>query len=244
MFIKHLLVKGFAFVIAGALSQGCSNNFVTTAAPNMSLTTNQGPEYFPLNEGFRTTYEETSISSSSSMMFYTVGKTVPFQGTTGIEWIKSQNGHKDTSIFVQSANSLIFYERKKSAPKVILNFPLSVGKTWSRFESSGFQIADTTQIENGIVDKESGNSGASLSASFPIEGEALMTVDKIESIELKNGSYFSGVYRVSNDAAGGTRNYYWYAPGIGLIKYMHGASNPQNPSGGLTGELITYGYKY
>lgn len=71
-----------------------------------------------------------------------------------------------------------------------------------------------------------------------------MTVDKLESIELTSGRYFSGVYRVSNDAGANTRNYYWYAPGVGLVKYVLGAVDSNDPTGGIQAELIDYGYNY
>jgi hypothetical protein len=243
MLLKHLLIRGFAFVIAGSFSAGCSNNFVTAVAPN-TYSANQNPEYFPLAEGFRTSYEMTSITSSPAMVTYTVGEAVPFQSTTATEWIKYMNGQKDTGYFVLNGSALVLYESKKAAPEIILDFPLSVGKSWSRFDNPSSEISDTIDFDDGILVKDSGQGEPSLSSSFPTEGMDIMTVDKFESIELENGRYFSGVYRVSNDAGNGTRNYYWYAPGVGLIKFIYGASDPQKPGGGLQGELISYGFTF
>lgn len=245
MLFYRLLNKGITLAIAALLSQGCSNHFVQAVAP----TTNSIDEvasFFPLEEGYRASYQISSAYSDLGVVSYTVGKDVPFLGASATLWIANNNGHKDTSYFVQNGSSLVFYEEKNSDPEIILNFPLALGKTWSRFGTLESQITDTTGTGGVIIDKDStlGDIGVSLASTFPIEGYALMTVDKIESVELSDGSYYSGVARVSNDAGGNTRNYYWYASGVGLIKYILGGNNPENPTGGIQAELISHGYTF
>ncbi|MGH8015327.1 MAG: hypothetical protein ACREBV_03965 [Candidatus Zixiibacteriota bacterium] len=178
------------------------------------------------------------------MISFKVGMSVMFKGMEATEWIKSENYDKDTSYFVQNGSALVFYETRNSSPEVILDLPLAVGKSWSRFDVIESQITDSTASDGGIVIKDSTDLGANLASTFPTEGKSLMIVDKIESVELKKGEYYSGVYRISNDAGNNTRNYYWYAPGIGLIKYMYGAIDSAEPSGGVTAELVFHGYDY
>jgi len=242
MSLKNILVRGIIVVFAISIIQGCSNNFVPASQPTFG-STQQGPDYFPLNEGFQTTFEISSANGSAVQITYTVGKEVPFLGRLATEWIKIENGTKDTSYLVLNSSSLEFYESRNSSPEVILDLPLAVGKTWSRFEINDSQLNDTSAGNGGIVVKD-GTDGPDLAVSILNEGYATMMVDKIESLELGRAGYHSGVYRVSNDAGSNTRNYYWYAAGLGLIKFMHGATNSQNPSGGVTGELVSYGYKY
>lgn len=237
---KRLIQKGIALVIVAALSQGCSNNFVTATSPTFA-TGDNSPAYFPLDEGFSSTYQITASNGLTSMISYSVAKEIDFQGGKAIPWVSSQNGQKDTSYFVLSGNSLVFYNKKKSEPEVILELPLKVGNSWDRYDTP--ESGDNGDGENGGL-KDSTNGGASLAASFLIDGSPLMTVDRVESIELSNGRYYSGVYRVSNYAGGNSSNYFWYAPGVGMIKYVLGSVNSDNPSGSINAELIYYGSSF
>ena len=241
----RLLNKGIAFAIAALLSQGCSNHFVQAVGPT-TYSINEAASFFPLEEGYQTTYQINSIYGASERFSYVVGKDVSFLSETATLWIANSNGRKDTSFLVQNGSSLMFYEGNNSKPEIILDFPLTLGKTWSRFDTPGSQIIDTTSAGGGTINKDStlGDNGVNLASNFPTEGQALMTVDKIESVELSDGSYYSGVARVSNDAGGNTRNYYWYASGVGLIKYILGGTNPKDPTGGIQAELISHGFTF
>ncbi len=245
MSFERLLNKGLTLAIAAMLSQGCSNHFVQAVGPN-TFSANEAPSYFPLEEGYQAAYEIGTAYGSPEIVSYTVGKDVPFLGGTATLWIVNDNGHKDTSYFVQNGSALMYYEGKQSVPEIVLDLPLTLGKSWSRFDTPESQITDTSTTGGGIIIKDSSQSGNGISfvSSFPVDGLALMTVDKTESVELSNGRYYSGVYRVSNEAGGGTQNYYWYAPGVGMIKYVLGGTNPENPTGGVQAEMISHGYAY
>ena len=245
MFSYRLLNSGITLAIAAFLLQGCSNNFVQAVAPT-TYSIGEAASFFPLEEGYQASYQIGSIYGSSEIVSYTVGQDVSLLGQTATLWIANNDGRKDTSYFVQNGSSLVFYEDKKSEPEIILDFPLTLGKTWSRFDIPESQNIDTTGTDSGNIDKDStlGDGALGLTSTFPIEGTALMTVDKIESVELSDGSYYSSVVRVSNDAGGNTRNYYWYASGIGMIKYILGGINPENPTGGIQAELISHGYSF
>jgi len=246
MLFKHLLNRGVTLIIAALLSQGCSNHFVPAVGPTFS-SNEETLDYFPLNEGYSCTFEINTSYGSSEMISYTVGKVVAFQGGLATLWISNDNGQKDTSYFVLNGSSLIFYEGIKSAPEVILDLPLTVGKSWNRYDTPESEIPDTTTIDGNdfiIKDTTNAGNGAGLSPSFLTDGLAVMTVDKIESVELSNGRFYSGVYRVSNVAGSNAKNYYWYAPGVGMVKYVLGAVESENPSGGIQAELMYYGYNY
>lgn len=239
---KLLIRKGITLVIAACVSQGCSNNFVTATEPNFSAG-EDSPIYFPLDEGFSSTFQVSTSYGSTSMISYTIGEEVDFEGGKAIPWISSQNGIKDTSFFVLNGNSLVFYDKRKSEPEVVLEFPLTIGNSWDRYiiPESG-DNGDTGG--GGLKDSTNNGGGASLAASFFTEGSPVMTVDRVESIELSNGRYYSGAYRVSNDAGSNSRNYYWYAPGVGMIKYVLGAVDSDNPTGGVQAELLYYDYNF
>lgn len=242
MLFRHLFNRGTGLIIAALISQGCSNNFVQAVGPTFS-TADEFLNYFPLDAGYNSTYEVRTSSGTSEIIAYTVGEDVSFQGAAATPWIKNGYDRKDTSYFVLSGSSLVFYDSKTSSPEVILEFPLSVGNSWSRFDIPETEISDSAG-DDGISNKDTTkfDDGSSLSATFFSDGQPLMTVDKLESVELSNGRYYSGVYRVSNDAGGGARNYYWYAPGVGMIKFVLGSTASDDPTGGVQAELIYYSY--
>jgi len=241
MFQKRLLFHGATLLVATILTLGCSNNFVQSVNPYV-YGSSASAEYFPLLEGYHTTYQITNSNGSSEIISYTVGREVPFLADSATEWISDDNVSKKTNYFVMDGNTLKYYENDKSTPEVVLEFPLTLGKTWSRFDNPASHINDTgTTVVNPLL-KDSSNVGVSF-VSFLSEGVSLMTVDKIESIELSNGVFYSDAIRVSNDAGGSSHNYFWYAPGVGLVKYVLGAVDSQNPVGAVGSELISYGFK-
>jgi hypothetical protein len=67
-----------------------------------------------------------------------------------------------------------------------------------------------------------------------------MVVDKIENVTLNSGEMYSNAVRISNPGSSGRYNYYWYAQGVGLIKYVINSRNDDNPSGQIEGELVSY----
>lgn len=240
MSFKRKFVLGAMLLSIIFVSQSC-NHFVQATAPDFDFSTS-APEYFPLNEGFSTTYEINNSNGPTESISYKVGRQISFHTGIATEWISNRNGVKDTSYFVQTSSSLIFYESKKAKPEVILINPLTAGKSWSRFDVSDNGVVDTNSIINP-QDKPNDTTGGGINlVSFPTDGSDQMMVDKIESVELDRIGYFSKVVRVSNDAGGGAKNYYWYAEGVGMIKYVLGATNFNDPHGSVEGELIYYGY--
>ena len=61
---------------------------------------------------------------------------------------------------------------------------------------------------------------------------------------MRNGDYYSKTVRISNDGSGSTRNYYWLAPGVGLVKYVIGSLDENEPKGNIEAELISHGFSY
>jgi hypothetical protein len=242
MTIRKMLAITLILATFSLIFSGCNNHFVQATGPDFSIAGNS-PDYFSLGEGFTTTYVISSKYGSSETITYTVGKQISFLTGTAIEWISNKDGEIDTGYFVYANNSLLFYESKKSQPQVVLSEPLTVGSSWSRFVSDDTdgQLDDTTTVD--IQDKgETDNSGGGvLQVSYPVEGSEMLTVDKIETVELSRIGIFSKVIRISNDTQNGAKNYYWYAANVGMIKYVLGATSSDDPRGNIEAELVYYG---
>ena len=232
-------------LIISALALGCSGHFVTASDP-ASFSNSDVVEYFPLEPGYQTTFELTETNGSSEIIVFKVGKKVPFLQDSATQWIARNGSSVDTGFAVISSGSLTIYESTNSGGEKILDIPLTVGKSWSRFSSisTGTEDDFTIIITDNKLTNDSGSTGDSgiTNKSFPTDGSDEMVVDKYESIQLSNGDYYSNTVRISNDGSGSTRNYYWFAPGIGLVKYVIGSLDSNEPSGNIEAELLSHGF--
>ena len=232
-------------LVSSAVAWGCSGHFVTASDP-VSFSNSDVVEYFPLEPGYQSTFELTEKNGSSEIIVFKVGKKVPFLEDFATEWISRNGSSVDTGFAVVSSGSLIIYESSNSGGEKILDIPLTVGKSWSRFSSisTGTEDDFTIIITDNKLTNDSGSTGDSgiTYKSFPTDGSDEMVVDKYESIQLSNGDYYSNTVRISNAGSGGTRNYYWFAPGIGLVKYVIGSYNSNDPSGNIEAELLSHGF--
>ena len=232
-------------LIISAFGWGCSGHFVTASDP-ASFSNTDVVEYFPLDESYQATFELTELNRASELIVFKVGKKIPFLEDSAVQWISKIGNSVDTGYVVVSSNSLTIYESSNSAGEKILDIPLTVGKSWSRYStiSAGIEDDFTIIITDNKLTNDTGNTDDSEVAtkSFPTDGAAVMTVDKYESIQLSNGDYYSNTVRISNDGGGSTKNYYWFAPGVGLVKYVIGSLDANNPTGNIEAELISHGF--
>ena len=232
-------------LIFSAFAWGCSGHFVTASDP-ASFSNNDVVEYFPLDESYQTTFELKEVNRASEFIVFKIGKKIPFLEDSAVQWISVTGSSVDTGFIVVSSSSLTIYESSNSAGEKVLDIPLTVGKSWSRFSSisTGTEDDFTIIITDNKLTNDTGNTGDSGVAekSFPTDGSSVMTVDKYESIQLSNGDYYSNTVRISNDGGGSTRNYYWFAPGVGLVKYVIGSLDANEPKGNIEAELISHGF--
>ncbi|MCH9024617.1 MAG: hypothetical protein IH931_04710 [candidate division Zixibacteria bacterium] len=234
-------------LIISAFAWGCSGHFVTASDP-ASFSNNDVVVYFPLDESYQATFELTEVNRASEIIVFKIGKKIPFLEDSATQWISKIGSSVDTGFVVVSSSSLTIYESRNSAGEKILDIPLTVGKSWSRFSSIGAGSEDdfTIIITDNKLTNDTGSTGDSgvTNKSFPTDGSDEMVVDKFESIQLSNGDYYSNTVRISNGGSGSTRNYYWFAPGVGLVKYVIGSLDANDPTGNIEAELISHGFSY
>ena len=197
---------------------GCSTNSGSSVGSPEAHGIGDIARYFPLDEGYSTFYRIRHCDGTNEVATFKVGREVIIGGTSAVEWLSSDDGGFDTSYF-EVTDSAIYYYRYTAYPREkILQLPLEPGNSWSRYSDS----------END-TDTDGGFTGT-------------MTVEQIERLELSSGEFYGRALRVSNAGAAGTTNYYWYVSGIGLVKYVIGATSNSYPEGKIVGELVLYGY--
>ena len=244
-------ILGVMAILCAAMI-GCSTNSATTGSSS-SADVSDIAYYFPVAEGYKTVYEVEQAGGSVELVSFEVGKQVPFKLSTAYEWIiTDESNNSDIGYLVIEDQDVYFYENVRATPEKILSLPLSPGASWTRFGSSD---NDTTSIVTtydgyykdklggggGQVDNNYGGIDQALQKSYPSVGGNDMTVEKIETVALKNGDVFAGAVRIRNSGTAGKSNFYWFAPGVGLTRYVIGASGDDLSSGEIVGELVDFG---
>ena len=237
-----------AIAVFGIFLVGCSDNSGTTSS---GTTGGDVTYYFPVTEGYTTVYEVSSAEGGSKTVSFEVGRQVPFGMSTAYEWYVTTNGNTETSYLLVDDSSVVFHENSRLPGEVILSLPLKPGSSWNRFTQTRQDTTSTeTYYDNFWKNKLGGgepgtydggiNDGKSYQKLFPTEGSNQMTVDAVEGVSLSSGTMYSGSIRLRNTGPDGKSNYYWFAPGIGLVKYVIGAGDDYT-TGESVGTLVSYG---
>jgi hypothetical protein len=248
--IRLLLVVLFTgcLIAGGILVAGCSDDGTVTTARSSYTVDNPIEDYFPLDEGYQTLFQVSYSNGSSELVTYEVGEVVPFGSLVAHEWHYSSNsGTEATAYLVPTSRSLFFYENTRTSPEQILSLPLQTGETWPRYGESIYGDIDNTDTVwsdwgNYLDDKygnDAGDNGA-VSKSYPTQGGIDMTVVGTEAVDVGGSLTFSHAVRVTNSGSINRENHYWYVQGIGLVKYVIGASEGDPHSGEVVAELVEF----
>ncbi len=203
------------------------------------------PNFFPLDEGYTSTYKISSTLGETEFVTYEVGAEVSFNGQTAIEWFSYDSRGTDTAYIVVAVDGIDYYSNISASAERILQFPLEVGNNWERYVDLG-----TGNQDNSFGDYLGGDDktddpddpdggGIVLGKDLPFSGDATMSVSAIQNIQLGDGQTYANAYLIQNDLGDTRENRYWYVEDVGLVKFEIGVQ-----SGGGTsslGELVSYG---
>jgi len=251
-----MIRRTLIFVMPGALCILCIAMMGCTTGPSSSVSSestdvNDINTYFPVAEGYRTVYEVTSGDTTTETVTFEVGPEVQFGLSRAHEWIITDgSGDIRLSYLLVQDNAVYYYANVRTMPEKILSLPLSPGSTWDRF--TPIDVTDTgpvvTYTDGGsLYEKLGGNdthfgTDMSLQKTFPSVGANEVAVDAVEDIGLQSGVTYSGAIRLKIAGPVGKYNYYWFAPDVGLTRYVIGASEDNYTDGDVVGELINYGF--
>lgn len=131
-----------------------------------------------------------------------------------------------------------------------MSLPLYAGRSWDRSDETELSGLDNNPDQDDADDNsddggqtEDGDAGPQDGPQFfpSSNGQQTMTVLGRETVYLDDGQAFAGSYRIRNDNLDGGSNYFWYAPGIGLVRYVLNADPNDIGQGSEVGELINFG---
>ncbi|MBI5267404.1 MAG: hypothetical protein HY851_09260 [candidate division Zixibacteria bacterium] len=234
---------------------GCSES-VKTSISSPGGSSSPILEYFPLDPGYTTVYA-TSVQGMPSQTTFTVGNTRQIGNAQAIRWIvQTQSGTLDTSYFVATDSALFYLESEYANPEKILSLPLTVGNSWPRYYNydvtgytndgiytnygygwSTWTLGDSVLIKDSIANANKDTIFGAFK-NYPSEGANTFTINAIEPVSVGGLGSFSGALKISNVGYNGTTNFYWFAPGTGLVKYLIGVNADGTGTPQAEGHLV------
>ncbi|MEW6412958.1 MAG: hypothetical protein AB1483_10885 [Candidatus Zixiibacteriota bacterium] len=229
-------------VLLVAILTGCSDNTITNViSADDWVAGTESTAYLPLAEGYTTIYSVEYSDGTDDMVTLEVGRQVQLAGISAVEWFSTSGDGLDTGYVHATSDAVYFYESASASPEKILEMPLLLGNSWSRFTDIYIDDQFIDIITDYDKDDVDGTEGTA--KTFPSSGGDIMTVAGSEGLRLGDGTYYSGAVKIYNASETvGKTNYYWFVANVGLVKYVIGATDSSYPDGDIVGELISSGY--
>ncbi|MCK5127838.1 MAG: hypothetical protein KAR42_16395 [candidate division Zixibacteria bacterium] len=215
MINRNLIYIMGVFLIFSILGLvGCSDNkFSTTVS---SVTPNASPKtYIPVTSGWRVSYAQLEPERVS--YYVEITDPVVIDGHQGVTVRRTNNETgQNTYSYIYATATAIYESSSLSSPgQKILESPFTAGHSWDRYESSvAFDdepAGDTTDSGGDIID------GAN--KTVPGEEYGRMFIVGFESVPALDGHLYANCLKVAWQSEEYSYNYYWYAAGIGLVKF-------------------------
>jgi hypothetical protein len=214
---KKLLLAATALISVIALAMpGCSDKTFTSTT---TITNPEAPAqtYLPLQDGWRVSY--ILLQPESGQFDIEVADPVIVAGNPGFTVRKTDPTTGQGDIFYRYAKgNAIFESNSVNDPGLrILESPFVIGNSWNRNDTS---TGDPTIIDIGV---DTGNGGGVIYKP-ETDNYSTMSIVSIEDVLALNNITYGHCIKVAWQTGPSTYNYYWYAPGIGLIKFKQGVN--------------------
>ncbi|MFZ1683145.1 MAG: hypothetical protein WAU88_03350 [Candidatus Zixiibacteriota bacterium] len=252
MLTRRSVITALSCLLLVAALAGCSNVDEIIMPNSDSSQAASNGAYFPTTTGRSSTLLVTNDGGGQSYLTLQVGSPASIGTTAATQWFAIRPDNSvDTDYVVVTTSGVTLFETPRSAAETILKFPLAQGASWVRFAGSSDSSAngsDSTTIATGngggIITKGGdtgggGGGGGGAGKVLPNCGGTISRVSSIEDVVTTSGRHFSSSVKIEVDDQQGFQNFYWFAPGVGLVKYILRAT-PQRPNGVQRGEVISY----
>lgn len=204
-----------ALILAVAI--GCSDKTFTSASTSVSPTASP-TVYLPLTEGWRIDYALLEPQSE----FYDVEITdeAVIAGNDGFV-VRTTNRSTGAVVYsyIYAKDEAIFESYSLSNPgERILESPFIIGNSWSRLDH--MTGGDDPDYGGGEDDSENPvDIFGDTYKVIPDEGYTIMAIVGREDIATLDGHVHGNCLKVAWQTGENSYVYYWYAAGIGLVKY-------------------------
>ena len=216
-----IIITGMVLIIMAGCSDKIFNHSETVIPANASPSV-----YIPMEQGWRINY--ALLEPSTEYFSVEVTDSVSIAGNPGVtvRHINSSTGEITYSYCYEKGNA-VFESWSTDNPGVrILESPFVIGHSWDRMDTSTttttFPYDSNTTDGGGVIDwKDYFETNGFFLKIIP--GEAYNTMSFIghETVIGLNGVEYGQCLKVAWPLDSLACNYYWYAAGIGLVKFQN-----------------------
>ncbi len=192
---------------------GCSSKKFTNTSTTISDTAHP-TTYIPLDQGWRVSY--TLLEPETEHFYVEVSDPVVVYGNPGFTIRRTNTTTLEQSVsFMYATSSAMYQSGATNNPGYkILELPYTVGHSWERMTSSGGGgVTDST-----IDIDDAGDDGLYLTDGDS-ELYSTMSIVAKENVVALDGHTYSNCLKIEWQVGEYAYNYFWYAAGIGLVKY-------------------------
>ncbi|MDD4050760.1 MAG: hypothetical protein PHR28_02520 [candidate division Zixibacteria bacterium] len=196
-----------------ALVISCSDKtFTTTNISDPSETAT--PSYAPLEPGLRVSFSILGQNGRSFDM--EIGDSIMVDGNHGFQVRQVDHETQATTItYRYMKGNALFESASVNDPGVrILEGPFVAGHSWNR--------NDTWSTNDSLILGEGDDGGTGGGDIRKVLAPVYMNIVGFEDVQTLNGDLYSRTLKVAWPVDENHTNYYWYAQGIGMIKYEEG----------------------
>lgn len=212
---KRVFLAVTAIILFVAITMpGCSDKTVTTTEvltnPDSGALT-----YLPLTDGWRVSY--VYLEPQSGQLNIEVADPVVIAGNPGFTVRQYDPNGPYIEVFYRYAKgNAIFESESLQDPGVrILEAPFVVGNSWDRNDTS-----TTSSVITDLGADTGGTGGGGVTIKGTTGGSyTTMSIVSIEDVLALNDITYGNCIKVAWQTGPSIYNYYWYAPGIGLVKF-------------------------
>ncbi len=195
---------------------GCSDRTYTSTSTAVSQDASP-TAYIPTEEGWRVSY--VLFDAETQNFDLEVTDPVIVAGNPGFTIRRTDRTTDRTITFYRYIkDNAVFESESLSDPGVrILESPFVIGNSWNRYDTSTTAVVIDPGDGEEYDDGDDGQGGSF--KTKPDGAYSTMSIIAVESVEALNGITYGGCLKVAWQTGESIINYYWYAPGIGLVKF-------------------------
>lgn len=241
MLRKLFWVTSVAFVILSIWLIGCSDNSFVSSSSSISENA-PATIYVPLEQGWRINY--TTVEPSSEYYSVEITDPVSIDGNPGYTIRQVNNITNEISYsYMYSDGDAIYESYSTNQPgEKILEAPFVIGHSWDRFGESTYSDIDDPN-SNGYDDNGNDyppvDSGSYLK-TLPGSEYTVMSIVNKETVETLDGTSYSNCLKIEWQTGINTYSYFWYAAGIGLVKYQSTSDDLSSSTNGVLSIITDY----
>jgi len=272
LIFKLTIPAATAIIMAVLIWSGCTKSPTSVESTN-DISSANITTYFPLTSGSNLDFRVIDNSTNdTTRQRYTIGGRLDYgSNQVVLTWISfniDQPFHVDTGYLCLDGDVLYYYDNLYMRPEALLTKPFAIGKTWQRYSTSKGLLDSNGVISLNGDDyyikyddssllggndnpggyqnpynntNPTGDNGRTYK-NFPSSGNNLFEILDVEDVTLSNGISYSDCIRIGNEN-GEYKNYYWYAPNVGLVKYVIADDDNTYPNGKVEGQKVQ-GWNY